>query len=174
MRTAIDILKEATEKVSKNLGMDITFQHGRHETVVNYIMNLQRVNDKVYPAVIVFTEGMIEKQDTYWVEFTIPKVAICTLTIENATEKQRLESNFKTIIYPIFESLQKELEKLHYGYDFVLTRTDIPYFTDINRNLQASNQHVFNQLVDGCAIKNLKMKVMYEPCELKVRKVKSL
>ena len=162
MRTAIDILKEATERVSKQLKMDITFQHGNTLTVVNYITSLKDRMSKVYPAVIVFTEGMIEKRDDYFIDFTIPKVAICTLTKMNATEKQRLESTFKTIIYPIFESLQRELQRLDYSYDLVLNRTDIPYFED-------TNKHKFNQLVDGCVIKNLKMKVLYEQCELKIK-----
>jgi len=163
MKTAIDILKEATEKVSKTLEMDITFQHGNTLTVVNYITNLQEKGvKKVYPAVIVFTEGMTEKREEYFIEFMIPKIAICTLTKLNATEKQRLESTFQNIIYPIFESLQNTLDKLHYGFNFVLTRTDIPYFTDENKN-------TFNQLVDGCIIKNLKMKAMYEQCEVKLK-----
>lgn len=158
MKTAIDILRDATDAVGKSLGKDIHFHHGNTVTVVNYVTELQKLKSKAYPAVIVFTEGMTEVQDEFWIDFTIPKVAICKTTKLNATEKQRLESNFKKIIYPVFESLKAELEKLHYGYNLVLNRTDIPYFPTPN------NKQVFNQLVDGCLIKNLKMKVLYEPC----------
>lgn len=161
MRTAIDILKEATERVSNSLNMDVTYQHGRTETIVNYITQLQSKKSKVYPAVIVFTEGMTEHKEENWLEFMIPKIAICTLTKINATEKQRLESTFTNIIYPVFESLEKELRNLHYGYNLVVNRTDMPYFADANKN-------TLNQLVDGCVIKNLSMKVMYEQCDFQL------
>ena len=158
MKTAIDILKTATEKVSAHLKRDVTFIHGNTNTVRNYITKLQSAGIVVYPAVIVFTEKMTEKRDRYYYEFTIPKISICTLTEINATEKQRLESNFQHIIYPIVERLQKELQKIHVGYNLVLNRTDIPYFT------QEENKNTFHQFVDGCIIKNLTMKVMYESC----------
>jgi hypothetical protein len=162
MKTAIDILQTVTKKVSKKLNMKITFQHGHTLTVVNYITQLQKLNSNVYPAVIVFTEGIEEWRNDFC-EFKIPKIAICTLTKMDATEKQRLESNFQNNIYPIFEQLQKELQNIHYGYDLVLTRTDIPYFI-------SSDKNVFNQLVDGCIVKNLKMKVSIE-CAQKAEKL---
>jgi len=163
MITAIDILKNITKEVSNELFMKINFHHGHTLTVVNLITELKKSGKKAYPAVIVFTEGIIEKRDKYYFEFTIPKIAICTLTKLNASDEQRLESTFKDIIYPIFENLQKKLQIINVGYDLSLTRTDIPFF------LQLDNKNTFNQLVDGCIIKNLKMKVMYEQCKLSVK-----
>jgi len=169
MITAIDILKKATENVSQKLKRKIDFHHGHHLTITNHITELQEKGKKQFPAVIVFTERMTEKRDKYWIEFSIPKVAICTLTKLNATEKQRLESNFKTIIYPIFESFEKELQKLHYGYDFALNRTDIPYFVAESNKPKAENANTFNELVDGCIFPITKLKVMYEQCEIKLK-----
>ena len=156
MRTAIDVLRDATGKVSTTFGKDILFHHGETESVVNYITKLQKANKKAYPAVIMFTEGKFEIMRRYYLEFTIPKVAICTLTKLNATDDQRLESNFQEIIYPIFESLTAELKKLHYGYDFEPPRLDCLYNNKMDK---------FNQLVDGCFFKITNMKVIYQHCK---------
>jgi len=157
MKNAIDILKQATELVEISLSKEIKFFHGNTITVVNYIQQLKAMKD-VYPAIIVFTEGITERQNDYVIEFTIPKIAICTTTVENATEKQRLESNFANIIYPIFEAFQIELRKINSTYNLIINRTDIPFF------IENSNKNTFYQLVDGCLIKNLSMKVEKTGC----------
>ena len=159
MKTAVGVLKLAMEKVNKRTGMNISFEHGNTLTVVNRITELRSKGTGVYPAIILFTEGLVEMQHKYYLELKIPKIAICTMTKINATEAQRLEVTFKEIIYPIFESLQKELRRLHNGYKLVLNRTDIPYFNDGDKN-------TFNQLVDGCIIKNLNIKVSYDACKI--------
>jgi len=162
MKTAIDIIRQAVENVSTTLGYEVSFVHGNTLTIVNYITRLRQEGlNKVYPAICLFTEGYVENQESWFVEFTIPKIAICTVSIENATEKQRLESNFTNIIYPIFEELSKELKKIHLGYNLIINRTDIPYFAE-------SEANTFNQLVDGCIIKNLKIKADNMVCTLTI------
>ena len=154
-----------TEKAFKSFGNE-NLGAGCHDVLVEEGLKISfqtlRDNWKEWDsAVIVFTEGMTEKQYGKYFEFMIPKIAIGTLTVLNATEKQRLETNFQKIIYPIFEELQKRLRRLHLGYDFALTRTDIPYFPEAKKN-------TLNDLIDGCIIKNLKMKVSTEQCTSKV------
>lgn len=152
MITAVKVLRDLTERVSEKTQIDVTFQHGNTLTVVNYITKL-RESRKVYPAIILFTENLTETNYSEYVEFSIPKIAICTTTVEDATERQRLESNFENIIFPVFRELEREIKRVHLGFDLVINRTDIPYFSEN----QLDNK--FNQLVDGCLIRNLKIRV---------------
>ena len=156
MITAEKFLREVTESISAKTGIDVTFQHGNTLTVVNYITKLINTN-KVYPAIIMFTEGLTEVKHRYYYEFFIPKIAICTTTVKEATERQRLEKNFEMVIFPIFEAFEKELRAKNAGYNLVINRTDIPYFS-------SQNQNQFYQLVDGCLIKNLRIKIPLESC----------
>ena len=158
MITSVKVFKKLTNIVSEKLKKEITFQHGNTLTVVNYITNLRKEN-KVYPAIILFTENLTETKKEFYYEFVIPKIAICTTTVEDATEKQRLESNFEKIIFPIFEELSKELMKIHADYNLFINRVDIPYFSN------DKNENKFNQLVDGCLIKNLNLKIFEEQCK---------
>lgn len=166
MITAIDIMKKAVERVNVNLKNvlheDIKFHHGHTLTVSNYLTQLQSTGNKEFPAIIVFTENMTEKKDSLFIEFTIPKVVICTLTMPELTEKERLGSTFKKIIYPIFENLQKELEYIHFGYNLNINRVDVSYFKTEARDSKTKN--MFNDPVDGCIIKNLKMKIRNIQC----------
>lgn len=127
MNTAIDIMKLVVDKVNVNLHEvlheDIKFHHGHTLTVSNYLTQLQSSGKKEFPAIIVFTENMTETINPLFIEFTIPKVVVCTLTMPELTEKERLGSTFKKIIYPIFDNLQKELEHIHYGYDLNVKRS---------------------------------------------------
>lgn len=152
MITAVKVFKGLTKKVSEKTKIDVTFQHGNTLTVVNYISKLRELK-QVYPAIILFTEGLTEVNEVECYDFTIPKIAICTTTVLDATENQRLEKNFETIIFPIFKALEKEIKKVHIGFNLVINRTDIPYFSE---NQLENN---FNQLVDGCLIRNLKIRI---------------
>ena len=154
MTTAIDIIEEATATVSEKLGYKVNFYAGTTQSVINYVERLKS-NMDIYPAVIVFRDGMIEETTIYGVKFTIPKIAICCYTDLNLTEKERRAVKYDTIIYPVFEELEKQLKLLDYS--AVIQRIDIPF---VNEN----RYNTFYDLVDGCIIKNLKMNVEVLTC----------
>lgn len=154
MTTAIDILEEVTARVSEELEYKVKFYAGTTQSIVNYIERM-RVNMDIYPAIVVFREGMFEEQTIYGVRFSIPKIAICCYTDLNLTEKERRAVKYDTIIYPVFEELEKQLKLLDYS--TVIQRIDIPF---VNEN----RSNTFYDLVDGCIIKNLKMNVEVLTC----------
>ena len=80
MTTAIDIIEEATATVSEKLGYKVNFYAGTTQSVINYVERLKS-NMDIYPAVVVFREGMIEETTIYGVKFTIPKIAIAVIQI---------------------------------------------------------------------------------------------
>ena len=156
MKTAEKVLREVTDLVSNKLGINISFQHGNTQTVINHITEI--VNHKeAFPSIVMFTEGLTESFDGNFYEFKIPKIAICTMTVSDATEKQRLESNFENIVYPIFKVFSDEIKKIHHGYKLIINRTDIAYTSNSGKN-------EFYQLVDGCIIKDLRLKLREDEC----------
>ncbi|MDD6581607.1 MAG: hypothetical protein PUF10_02870 [Bacteroidales bacterium] len=165
MITAIGILSECVAKADKELrkkfrksGVFLHFESGYTSTIVNAITTLSQGHaTQPYPLVAVFTEGLTEIKRNGWIEFTVPKIAIVVPTTSNKSEAQRIKENFVPILYPIFEELERQLEKVYFGYDFAVTRKDIPYFTE-----SASKGNTYNGLIDGIVIQNLKMKVLDE------------
>lgn len=154
MTTAIDILEEVTARVSEELEYKVNFYAGTTQSIVNYIERL-RVSMDIYPAIVVFREGMFEEQTVYGVRFSIPKIAICCYTDTELTEKERRAVKYDTIIYPVYDEFEKRLKLLDYS--AVIQRLDIPY---VNEN----KSNTFFDLVDGCIIKNLKMNVEVSKC----------
>lgn len=147
MTTAIDIIQQVTDNVSKRIGYDVQFFYGSTAGVEGYIQRLKINESSVYPAIIVFTEGITELQKLYSVSFTIPKIVICCRSLPNYTEKEKKELVYDAIIYPIFELFAEELDLLQWGVE--VNRSDIP-----------TANEVFNDTVDGCFIRNLSMNVV--------------
>lgn len=147
MITAIDIIRDAVESVSERIGYDVQFFSGSTAGVEGYIQRLKINESAVYPAIIVFTEGITELQKLYSVQFTIPKIVICCRSMPNYTEKEKRELVYDAIIYPIFELFAEELDMLQYGVE--ITRSDIP-----------TANEVLNDTVEGCFIRNLSMDVV--------------
>lgn len=165
MRTAVAILSECVRRADEALkakfrktGVFLHFESGYTSTVVNAITTLSQGNAKQpYPLVAVFTEGLTETHHDGYLEFTVPKIAIVVPTTANKTEAQRIRDNFVPMLYPIFEELEKQLKRVHFGYDLFVSRKDIPYFTE-----SGSKANTYNGLIDGIVITNLKMKVLDE------------
>ena len=165
MRTAVGILSDCVNRADKALkarfnksGVFLHFESGYTSTIVNAITTLsQSKSSQPYPLVAVFTEGLIESHHDGLTEFTVPKIAIVVPTTSNKTEQQRIRDNFIPMLYPIFEELERQLQRVYFGYDLVVNRKDIPYFTE-----SRSKANTYNGLIDGIVIANLRMKVLDE------------
>ena len=165
--SAIDILKKCVERTDFNLrekfekaSSFIHFESGYTYTIINSITQLADGIDP-YPVIAVFTEGMKEtysKGNTF-LEFNVPKITIAIRTIDDLTESQRLETNFKETLYPIFEEFSKQLKKVNFSYDHQISKSDIPYYNESN-----GTANTFNDKLDGIVIKDLKMKVSLKHC----------
>lgn len=162
--TAIDILRECTTKASERLkdkfAKPIHFESGYTSTIVNSLSQLVAGLDP-YPIIAVFTENLIEvysKNNTI-LEFTVPKITIAIRTIDGLTEHQRLETNFKKVLYPIFDEFCKQLKEVNFAYDLKINKFDIAYYTE-----SSSRANTFNDMLDGIVIKDLKMKVLLRNC----------
>lgn len=151
MTTTIDIMRDLTGRISEQIGYDVKFFFGSTTSVVNYIQRLNEGGETaIYPAIVIFTEGLTENQSNYHIEFSILKMAIVCNTIYSLTEIERKELVFDKIVYPIFELFQKECKLLNP--ETTINRIDIPF---VNEN----KTNTFVDLVDGCLIKNLSMKI---------------
>jgi len=151
MTTAIDIMRDLTDRITEAIGYEVKFFFGSTTSVVNYIQRLNNGGEtSIYPAIVIFTEGLSENQSNYHIEFTIPKMAIVCNTVNSLTETERKELTFSKMIYPIFELFQKECKTLNPN--TVVNRIDLPF---VNEN----KSNTFVDLVDGCLIKNLSIKV---------------
>lgn len=143
--TAVSIIKNCVDKIK--FQQEVNFFAGTTASVVNYIEKLKKHKD-VFPAVVVFREGLFEEKTPYGFIATYPKIAIVAFTDIEMTDNERFVSRYNGIIYPIYEQLTKEILKI--DVKAKISRTDIPYVVD-NERL------TFFDLVDGCVIKNLKI-----------------
>ena len=163
METAVNIIKQATKNTSMKLFNSekaITFKSGYTSTIIAELTVLTNNGNKTpYPLIAMFTELVTEKTDGGLLEFNIPKIAICCRTIDGLSEAQRLEHNFKEILYPIFEEFQNQLQKIDLGYDLILQRSDVAYYTESN-----SKSGKFNDMIDAIIVKNTKIKTTLNKC----------
>lgn len=169
MKTAIDVLRSAVERCNDifnnrypDIAADFHFESGYTATIQKELDKLQESDEFLpYPLFAVFTEGMTEIQHQYYVEFSIPKISVAMQSVQDATERQRLDTNFKQRLYLIAEIFEDVLREIHFGYDLNITRHDVPFYTETN-----SVSHKAHNILDGFVIQNLKMKVLQETnCE---------
>ena len=153
----LDLMQNVVSKVSEDVGFNVRFMYGSTLSVVNEITLLRR-RMEVYPAIILFQEGIIETDKRYWYEYDIPKMAIATTTKYDLTDMQRINTTFQNVIYPIFDSFQKQLRIIDLNYELLLNRTDIPFYHE------TQNTNNFNQLVDGCIIRRFVLKEEKNRC----------
>lgn len=153
----LDLMQNVVSKVSEDVGFNVRFMYGSTLSVVNEITLLRR-RMEVYPAIILFQEGIIETDKRYWYEYDIPKMAIATTTKYDLTDMQRINTTFQNVIYPIFDSFQKQLRVIDLNYELLLNRTDIPFYHE------TQNTNNFNQLVDGCIIRRFVLKEEKNRC----------
>lgn len=147
-----EIMSNVVKNVSEQVGYDVKYLFGSTLSVVNQITLLQRQQD-VYPAIILFQEGLTETKYPYYTEANIQKMAICTLTKYDLTDMQRIHTTFKDVIYPCYDAFLSELQKIHSGYELIINRADIQFFNE------SGNKHTFNQMVDGCVLRPFTMKI---------------
>ncbi|MBO7713572.1 MAG: hypothetical protein J6S85_08375 [Methanobrevibacter sp.] len=153
----LNLMQNVVSKVSEDVGFNVRFMYGSTLSVVNEITLLRR-RMEVYPAIILFQEGIVETDKRYWYEYDIPKMAIATTTKYDLTDMQRINTTFQNVIYPIFDSFQKQLRVIDLNYELLLNRTDIPFYHE------TQNTNNFNQLVDGCIIRRFVLKEEKNRC----------
>lgn len=153
----LDLMQNVVSKVSEDVCFNVRFMYGSTLSVVNEITLLRR-RMEVYPAIILFQEGIVETDKRYWYEYDIPKMAIATTTKYDLTDMQRINTTFQNVIYPIFDSFQKQLRIIDLNYELLLNRTDIPFYHE------TQNTNNFNQLVDGCIIRRFVLKEEKNRC----------
>lgn len=153
----LDLMQNVVSKVSEDVGFNVRFMYGSTLSVVNEITLLRR-RMEVYPAIILFQEGIVETDKRYWYEYDIPKMAIATTTKYDLTDMQRINTTFQNVIYPIFNSFQKQLRLIDLNYELLLNRTDIPFYHE------NQNANTFNQLVDGCILRRFTIKEEKNRC----------
>lgn len=166
MTTARDIILGAVERTDENLQSlfskeeaFIRFLSGRSKTVENEatLLSMSTATDP-FPMVAMFTEGVTEWNEGALHVFRIPKIAIVIRTLPSATEVQRLETGFRTVLHPIFEEFARQLEAVNHGYRLVIEHFDLPCMGNAVKSAS------LNQLCDAVIIRNLKMKVYDKKC----------
>lgn len=154
----VDLMDSIVKGVAKDVGFAVKFMYGNTLSVVNQITTIQKVKE-VYPAIILFNEGLVITDRRYYTEVNVSKMAICTLTKYDMTDRQRLESTFAKTIYPCYDAFLRRLREVSLDYELIINRADIPYFYEGN------NRNTFNQLVDGCVLRPFTLKVEKVACK---------
>jgi hypothetical protein len=166
MITARDVIKAAVERT--DLALRGTFQKnkpfmlftsGKSVTIENEVSNLSKSRVSTpFPLVAMFTEGVTETQHNQYVEFRIPKLAIVIRTKDGTDEHQKMEVSFRNILHVIYEEFARQLQSVHFGYELLITHSDLPCFTDREGTVS------LNQVCDAVVIRNLTMRVLNETC----------
>lgn len=114
----VDILGEivaaADAVLFPSLGKHINYEYGRS---VQILTELQKLNGSTtlkntkYPLVALFQDFPEPITTGVYYPVTLPKISIATLTVSTDPPKVRYDKNFRTILYPIYLELLRQIPR---------------------------------------------------------------
>lgn len=146
----------------------VQYMHGHFVEIAKRLAQFSKgsSDDLKYPLIALFQDFAEVKSGTIGIDSEVSlHVIIATLTDANYQASDRYEKTFKTILYPVYYELIKQLQKskafMHAG--------DIPH-TKIDRlfwgteTVFANTEQIINDYADCIEIQNLQLKVKPIKC----------
>jgi len=167
------IFREVVEECSKQLSMDLHFEHGHPSEIVESLQKMTLtpyMARKKYPLVALFQDFTVKRgtrADLYG-EVSVT-VIIATLTDPFLNAPERYENNFFPVLYPIYAQFIMELSS-HKSICIMNTATE-PEHDQIDRlywgkeGLFGNTANTFNDYIDAIEIKNLQLKIFNPTCQ---------
>jgi hypothetical protein len=148
------------------LGYDVFYFFGHLREVAARLQELTNSTtnkSKQFPCIILFTDIPIranQPQGSYGTASL--NLIIANWTEPKYTAQQRLDNNFKTVLYPIKREFMKRLNRhLAFGFPGEMAYTEIDrYFYGSTMN----DKNAFNDYIDCIEIQNLQVIIKNKPC----------
>lgn len=168
----VDHMKEVVAAVStslqqKGFGMPVYYMYGHPAEITKRLQELTKSpgnSNKKFPLVVLFTDITIDHSTPGFYGSTNLHLLICNLTSKDYTSPERTEKNFIPILHPIKNELLLQLQR-HPGFTWpeepTYQETDCYYYGS-----QANDSNIFNDKVDAIELKNVRINLYEELCEL--------
>lgn len=136
-------------------GIDnIYFKYGDPIEINNQNDNNNIIRAENYPAIFLFLElDEIRDSSSYWAKIN-PRLAIVNTTKADYIASQRLDNNFRTVLYPIYEALMDAIKSSSYvgNYNIEHIKRDKYFYgrskSEFNDNLDAITIDLKNLIIN--------------------------
>lgn len=119
--------------------------------------------DKMFPCVVLFTDIPVRQNQPPGTYGTASlNLIIANFTQQNYTAQQRLDNNFKPVLYPIKKEFFRQMERhLQFTYPNEISYTEIDRYY-YGATVDSKNQ--FNDFIDCIEIQNLQVIIKNKTC----------
>lgn len=165
-----ELFKAVAAKVAAKLTFPVFFDYGRYLEIDRRLT--EKAGGKTTKAerfpliwlVIPFSETNGGTGE--YTELTNLQIIIAAITDPESTTPDRMNTNFKDVLYPIYEELLKQITISGYfseiGYNIPHTKTDQPYWDGKENGTQQAN--MFSEFIDAIQLKNIRLTVNETTC----------
>lgn len=177
MKTVVikDLIKKVVEKVSAKMISQfpggITFLHGHP---IEIIETLNQYNadpvykDKKYPLIALF-QDFRERMNTdvgIYADVSL-NIIIANFTLNTYKAPERYDNNFNPILYPIYETLLKEITRSGYfmGYADNISHDKFDRLYWGRDGLYGKEGNIFSDFIDAIEIQNLNLLIDQKICK---------
>jgi hypothetical protein len=173
----VEVIDENSFTINADTGLDFTgktwkalapyYEHGHILEIAN---TLKKKKDgiyafKKYPLIILFEDHTYSKSTTDTAIFgTVPaRIAIANHTNPTLNSSERYESNFRPILFPLYDKFMDALVSI----DYFKTIPDKPYVDhDMSprpywgSNLPGDNSNVLDDWIDAIDLENVQLQIL--------------
>lgn len=154
-----------TKLASKDIA--VSFQFGTLREIVDNLNTLTSVNAKKYPL-IALIEPFRQQKGIYGINTKARlRLLIATYTEKNLKADERLASNFKPVLFPIYDAFLAEIKRSESFSAEEIKHTLINHFEIGRESLSGYDGSVFNDHIDAIEIQDLELNVKKIQCKIK-------
>ncbi len=155
-----DILSDVVKKSSVVVGFELSFQYGTLREIVENLNTLGKGGKVKYPLVALI-EPFKQRITDDGARSSL-RLLIATMTKKTLKADERLEQNYKPILFPAYEALIGEIKKVTIS--STLDHTLINHFEMGRESLQGYDKAILDDHIDAIEINDMNVLFRENKC----------
>lgn len=165
-----DVFRDIIVKLNTNLAdkeINVCFQFGTLREIVDNLNSLTQVNAGKYPL-IALIEPFPQQKGISQIEARLKlRFLIATYTSRELKADERLELNFKPILFPVYDAFIREIKHSEYFRTEEIKHTLVNHFEIGKETLEGYDGSVFNDHIDAIELKDMELDIKNKQCNIK-------
>lgn len=155
-----DILSKVVKNASNTVGFDLFFQYGTLREIVGNLNTLGKGGKVKYPLVALI-EPFKQRITEDGARASL-RLLIATMTKKTLKADERLEQNYKPVLFPAYEALINEIKKVTAS--STLEHTIINHFEMGRESLQGYDKAILDDHIDAIEINDMNVLFRENKC----------
>ena len=166
-----DVFAQIVERMNKkliSLGLMTNYQFGTLREIVDNLDKLGNLDNSLKYPLVALIEPFSQKKGIFNVESIMTiRFLIATYTRKQLKADERLQLNFKPILFPIYEEFIRQTCKSAYFRVEEIPHTLVNHFEIGRESLSGYDGNVFNDHIDAIEIKDMELSLKRKQCKIK-------